>query len=906
MSATNYGDVKKSVIITGNGNSVTFVVDDSTEKAAQARAAYLVYMFNSLRKLQLGGIDRQAASEDNPQLSLDGIYTALMTGRPESHMEKIEGEKKEAKLLSVLEELDAQTELALLGEPGSGKSTFVNFLVLCLTGEAIGHPHANLQALTEPLPTTEDAEEKEKERRQKWMHGALLPVRVILRDFAKGGLPEEGPATADHLWQHIRSTLEDNRQGSFAEHLHEELQQSGGLIMLDGLDEVSDPERVRPQIIQAVNAFKNAYSNCRFLVTSRTYAYQKQAWKLPGFKEAIIQPFNLPQITQFVDRWYTHIGELRQWSVQDSQGKAAVLKSAISANSNLQHLADRPLLLTLMASLHAWRGGTLPDKREELYQDSVDLLLDWWERPKIEHLASGQIREVQPGIAQWLQADRDKVRDLLNELAYKAHADQQDLDGCADIPEGDLVLGLMDINNNKDANTKMLVEYLSFRAGLLVPRGQRVYSLPHRTFQEYLAACHLTADDDYPLSLADLARAEPNRWREAVMLAAAKAWRGARSSIWGLVDALCYAPPKDSDNAEADIWGAHLAAQALVEVADLSQVSARQQPKVERLREWLLRLMREDWLPPIERALAGRNLAKLGDPRPEVMTLEGMQFCYVPGGPFIYQGEENDSLSEGFWLGRYPVSNVQYQEFVKAGGYANPAYWSEAAKAGLWENGRFKGKYEDHATSAPRIFGEPFDLANHPQVGFSWYEAVAYCRWLTDYGREQGWIDKKSCFVLPSEFQWEKAARGGDQIGVEPIFIKLEELKDKRGAAAKQELIANPNYRREYPWGDELTLNLVNCSDSGIDSTSALGCFTSGVGPLGIEEMAGNVFEWSLSKWGGDVEIDASGNARVIRGGSWGAIDDLNRCSARLSFNPFDRYDLIGFRIGLFPSSKNG
>ena len=586
-------------------------------------------------------------------MSLDGVYTPLMTGKPEQEDETTRQmpEKQEPKLVSALEQLNAEKELALLGDPGSGKSTFVNYLVLCLAGEAIGHPRANLMALIQALPADENADEEIKNRQQKWTLGPLLPVRIILRDFAVSGLPERGKATAEHLWQHIRQSLQANRQGDFIDYLHDELQQTGGLIMLDGLDEVPDAERVRPQIIQAVESFRNAYSNCRILVTSRTYAYQRQDWKLPGFKEAIIQPFTLPQVKQFIERWYEHFGELRQLSKEDITGKALVLKNAIAKSRNLQHLADRPLLLTLMASLHAWQGGTLPDKREKLYNASVELLLDWWERPKIEHLASGEIRKVQPSIAEWLNVDIDAVRRVLGELAFKAHADQSDLEGCADISEGDLVVGLMEINTNPDAQTRKLVEFLSFRAGLIVPRGNKVYSFPHRTFQEYLAACYLT-DEDFPEKLADLAKKEPNRWREVVMLAGAKASRGTSSAIWYLADELCYENQQDSDCTVEDCWGAHLAAQAVFECVESEKIPDRRRGLMKRLQQWLVYLLGNLEFPVIERALAGRNLAELGDPRPKVMTIEAMEFCYVPGGPFIYQGEETDSQSEGFWLGR--------------------------------------------------------------------------------------------------------------------------------------------------------------------------------------------------------------------------------------------------------------
>ena len=162
-----------------------------------------------------------------------------------------------------------------------------------------------------------------------------------------------------------------------------------------------------------------------------------------------------------------------------------------------------------------------------------------------------------------------------------------------------------------------LIEYLCDRAALLEPRGVGVYAFPHRTLQEYLAACHLTERDDFPDNIADLLRADPTRWREVTLLAGAKAVRDAVSYAWLLTDVLCpEAPPNQRRADEGGYWGALLTAQVLSERRSLkSTIAERNRPKVEHIQQWLTCILKHGELPPVERAQAEDALAGIGDPR---------------------------------------------------------------------------------------------------------------------------------------------------------------------------------------------------------------------------------------------------------------------------------------------------
>ena len=483
--------------------------------------------------------------ETRRDLELAAVYTALMTQQAAPAEQPQQLPDRDVRRLSALEMLNTQARLALLGDPGSGKSTFVNFVALCMAGELRGHPDANLSVLMTPVPAEESGTQRRDDAPpQPWQHGALLPMRVILREFVARGLPPPGQsATArdDTLWQFIVAELPAALH-DFAQPLRDTLLHVGGLLLLDGLDEVPEADLRRAQVKAAVEQFAATFARVRILVTSRTYAYQRQDWKLRRFAEAVLAPFEQVQMQHFVRCWYTYVGPLRGLSTEHAQGSAAQLTEIIQRNPRLYELATRPLLLTLMASLHAWRGGSLPEQREELYADAVELLLRQWEDQKIIRQPDGTYAVIQPSLREWLAVDQQAMRQALNQLAFEAHHDQPAVVGAADIPEARLVMALMHLSQNPAVRPALLIEYLRDRAGILEPRGVGVYAFPYRTFQEYLAACHLT-DVGFEDDLPRLLRAEPNRWREVTLLAAAKATRGLASSAWTLAEALCYAKP---------------------------------------------------------------------------------------------------------------------------------------------------------------------------------------------------------------------------------------------------------------------------------------------------------------------------------------------------------------------------
>jgi formylglycine-generating enzyme required for sulfatase activity len=353
------------------------------------------------------------------------------------------------------------------------------------------------------------------------------------------------------------------------------------------------------------------------------------------------------------------------------------------------------------------------------------------------------------------------------------------------------------------------------------------------------------------------------------------------------------------------VWGTHLAAQALLESADLSHVSERNQQKLALIIKWLVRVLGEERMPPAERALAGRSLAQLGDPRVEVMTVDAMEFCLVPAGPF-WMGNfaspyHNDTLSYDYWMSRYPVTNAQYREFVEAGGYKEARYWNESIKEGYWKDGTFEVFWDRYFRKEPCYFGVPYSLPNHPVIGISWYGALAFVRWLNEKWHKDGILPTGWFVVLPSVEEWEKAARGGVDVVEQAIKVKPHKLGDKVKALLKP----NPLPKHKYPWGDKPGEDLANCKESGINSTSAAGCFPCGVSPYGCEEMAGNVWEWTRTIGAFKKLDDERSITRVHCGASYyyHYYEVAVASGVYLGSSQHNTDQQYGFRIALSPST---
>jgi len=252
-----------------------------------------------------------------------------------------------------------------------------------------------------------------------------------------------------------------------------------------------------------------------------------------------------------------------------------------------------------------------------------------------------------------------------------------------------------------------------------------------------------------------------------------------------------------------------------------------------------------------ERTSAGEVLAAVGDPRFRqdawnLPDLPLLGYIEIPEGPFpMGDGKDQHEVTlPSYYIAIYPVTVSQYQAFMDETGFA------PADEEGWW--------------SQDNEFG------NHPVEWVNWHDALAYCAWLTEalrrwdgtpeplatLLRDRGWQ-----VTIPSEAEWEKAARGGDG--------------------------------RSYPWGDEPDPYRANYWATGLGRSCSVGCFPNGASPYGVQDLSGSIWEWTRSLRrpypyranDGREALDAEGE-RVIRGGSYRSVLRFASCTYRTASAP--------------------
>jgi len=630
-------------------------------------------------------------------------------------------------------------------------------------------------------------------------------------------------------------------------------------FLFDGLNEV--PPACRDRLVGELARWISEHPRHPVVLTSRP---QDELWRRlrSNVKQAVVvQPIADEDARTYL---VAHLGERGD-------------KLYARLDERLREMAHTPLILWLIKEAGEARES-VPGNRGELYARFVSRML---RRDTDRHMDAGI-------------PDRIKRR-ALTDLAY--HLGQAQRLSC---PRDEAVEVVAQQVGEKRAEE---VVGASARHGLLAG-DDPLWFAPHQTVQEHFAALALreVAEREWGLSgwarFRRTARRTLSRKEDGLAAMAADDWWAETFvQLAGLVD--------DADRLALEVarvnpwlaWWCIAEGRGVTEeteetVADRSIRLLESEQAADRRRAVaaLARMHNERIVQPLLRAaadsdaevagLAAQALIEMGETvraqalalaqRPEhslhrsglayLEALLGQPMVWVPPGPLLMGSDkERDSHAQvgelpqhevtllGYWIGRYPVTVAQFRPFVEPRGRR------------LADSDSLKG---------------PDD---HPVVNVTWHDALAFCRWLSERAG--------LTVTLPSEAEWEKAARGTDG--------------------------------RIYPWGDKRpTPDLCNFGGDEGGKTPVGKYSSQGDSPYGCTDMAGNVWEWTRSLWGkdwqkpdfgypyypGDGREDIeSGDRRVVRGGAFFSVAGDVRCACRVRYNPVYRGYDVGFRVVASP-----
>jgi len=760
-----------------------------------------------------------------------------------------------------------RSRFVLVGDPGSGKSTFLRHL-------AVTWAEALLQQRGE----------------EKMYTPIYIELRRLVTHFPAlppGDSPSAEIVSVKALDQLLEATLPASSRGEMIDLLHELLKNGKAAILLDGLDEISqaDDERRQNQMQEFVAALEETYGAAPIIVTARPYAYRQSGWRLEGFGRTALAPLSRERQAMLAERLFRQI-EPRN-AKRETKAFVRTLKK-IPAD-----LSSNPLLLTLLIVIWQRREEgehDLPDTRGELYRRALMFLLDDWVKMK---------QDVRSMLEEF-NLDANDLHLVLQLVAARAQEKRKNRDDDAVINRGEFYEALDDLG--RYAIGKSLLERLKKQAGMLLDLVQESpgplyesysqrFRFLHLSFQEHLTACEylyrFSGDQGrppqlpvypfrrFPEGLAKQVITAPDLWHNVLRLAIDELiYKKRISDAWQLLSLVCQ-PYKEHKEAP-------LAALLALEVAEdidlFDKYRDRAGDSYATLRDAAIKALADiDRFPdPAQRDIAGRLLGQGDfpghDPRSGVGVkndLPDFDWVPVPAGEFTYPDGERRH-EDAFWITRFPVTRAQFETFLRAedDGFYNPEWWEGLSAS------------ENHRRSPDN---QRFKYWNHPRENVSWYDAVAFSRWLTDRAKEQPDLlprelrDGESDWriTLPTEWQWERAARGTNG--------------------------------REYPWGPEYKSGYANVHETYgkkgphyLQKASAAGMYPQGATPKPehVFDLSGNVWEWCLNEYRNPKNTQAEGAApRVLRGGSWYNVIHGASAVGRSWSDPNLRLSLIGFRL---------
>jgi hypothetical protein len=459
------------------GDLVSFFAD-RLKVAAQAR-------FSGFEKDYRQHVDYHCRDFDVKGLTIQGVHAlemervfvelSLVPDRPDKGAHDPVPPQSQAEAVAerhhIREYLEGSGHFAIIGAPGSGKTTLLRHLAITLAWTRL------------------------KKVRQS------LPVLLYFRSHAKAISENKDISLQEVIL--ASEILKEQTVKPPQNWFEDKLKDGKCLLLLDGLDEVGDPD-IRTKIVAWVERCLHTYANNRFFITSRPLGYMENP--VPGVTTLRVLPFTQDEVDRFVSKWYlanevmSHNQEDEGVRIQARTG-AGDLISRIRGSDLLRDLAVNPLLLTMIATVHRFGGEELPRRRAKLYREIFEVFL-------------GK-RQAARGIQDDFRSDQKRF--VLESLGYELMCR-----GERDISASDAAAAIEASLKSVDptARPEAFLQMIESSSGLLLEREPGIYSFAHKTFQEYLAAAHIRS---HKLEQDLASRIEAGGWEGTILLYVAEA-----------------------------------------------------------------------------------------------------------------------------------------------------------------------------------------------------------------------------------------------------------------------------------------------------------------------------------------------------------------------------------------------